>query len=85
MRMDGQRYLLITCLSPAWPETLMWELPPFLLPSEKGHSAHAVCSTSFLEGHKDLSSSCLNPGYHIPYSSVPETGTSQRHGRTGKE
>lgn len=85
MRMDGQRYLLITCLSPAWPETLMWELPPFLLPSKKGHSAHAVCSTSSLEGHKDLSSSCLNPGYHIPYSSVPETGTSQRHGLTGKE
>lgn len=42
MRMDGQRCLLITCLSPAWPETLMWKLPPFQLPSKKGHSAHAV-------------------------------------------
>lgn len=53
-------------------------------PAKKGHSAHALRSLAFLEGHKDLSSSCLNPGYHIPYSSVPETGTFQRHGLTGK-
>lgn len=57
MRMDGQRCFLITCLSSAWPETLMLKLPPFQLPSLKGHSAHSAhagCGSSLLEDHEVL-------------------------------
>lgn len=52
---------------------------------KKGHSSHVYGLFSQGRPQSFVSSSCLNPRDHAPYSSMPVTCTSHRHGLAGKE
>lgn len=67
------------------PFPWQWELQPLQLPSKKG--AQCTCCLWQLSPGRPwsfISSSCLNPRYHIPYSSMPVASTSQRHSLTSR-